>query len=87
MKVAREQMGDASVPMIILETAMPIKFAATIHDALGRLPVCPDGFQGLEGRPRRVRVMTRDVAAVKDLIAQICVQGIRLQGLSDGSLE
>ncbi|MBC7469844.1 MAG: threonine synthase, partial [Ramlibacter sp.] len=37
LKVAREQ-RQPGVPMIVLETAMPIKFAATIVEALGREP-------------------------------------------------
>src|SRR2546427_8297593 len=36
VKVAREQL-QSGVPMIVLETALPIKFAATIEEALGRL--------------------------------------------------
>jgi threonine synthase len=37
VKVAREHL-QAGVPMIVLETALPIKFAATIEEALGRRP-------------------------------------------------
>ena len=40
VKVAREHMA-AGVPMIVLETALPIKFAATIVEALGREPDRP----------------------------------------------
>ena len=35
VKVAREHL-QPGVPMIVLETALPIKFAATIDEALGR---------------------------------------------------
>jgi len=37
VKVAREQVTRGT-PMIVLETALPIKFAATIVEALGREP-------------------------------------------------
>jgi threonine synthase len=47
VKVAREQM-QPGVPMIVLETALPIKFASTIVEALGREPERPAGFEGIE---------------------------------------
>ncbi|MDA9500738.1 threonine synthase [Bradyrhizobium sp. CCBAU 11357] len=57
--------------MIVLETALPIKFAATIKEALGREPHLPDRFKGLEELPRRVKVLPPDAQAVKNYIAQI----------------
>jgi threonine synthase len=69
VKVAREHV-KASVPMIVLETALPIKFAATIVEALGREPSRPAKFEGIEALPKRVLVMKPDVAAIKALIAQ-----------------
>ncbi|MDO5290793.1 MAG: threonine synthase [Pseudomonadota bacterium] len=71
VKVAREH-AQAGVPMIVLETALPIKFAATIREALGREPDRPAQFDGIENLPRRVRVMPADAAQVKALIAQVC---------------
>jgi threonine synthase len=68
VKVAREY-GDPAVPMIVLETALPIKFAQTIVEALGREPDRPAKFIGIEDLPRRVTVLPRDVAAVKAYIA------------------
>ena len=68
LKVARAHLSDA-VPMVVLETALPIKFAETIVEALGRPPRRPPGFDGIEDRPRRVQVMPADVAAIKDYIA------------------
>jgi len=58
LKVAREQL-QAGVPMIVLETALPIKFAATLVEALGREPDRPPRFNGIEALPRRVQVLTR----------------------------
>ncbi len=71
LKVAREQLR-AGVPMIVLETALPIKFAATIVEAPGREPDRPARFEGIEALPRRVTAMAADVAAVKAYIAQHC---------------
>jgi threonine synthase len=71
VKVAREQ-RDPRVPMIVLETALPIKFAATIVEALDRQPHRPAGFEGIEDRPKRVRVMPADVDQVKAYIASNC---------------
>jgi threonine synthase len=67
VKVAREHV-QPGVPMIVLETALPIKFAATIVQALGREPSRPAKFEGIEALPKRVMVMKPDVAAVKALI-------------------
>ncbi len=71
LKVAREQ-RQPGVPMIVLETALPIKFAATIVEALGREPDRPARFEGLEQLPRRVTVLPPDVEAVKSFIAAHC---------------
>lgn len=71
LKVAREHVR-AGVPMIVLETALPIKFAATIVEALGREPDRPPKFVGMEDLPRRVTVMAPDVAAVQAYIAEHC---------------
>jgi threonine synthase len=51
---------------------LPIKFAATLVEALGREPVCPAGFEGIEALPKRVQVMPADVAQVKAYIAAHC---------------
>jgi threonine synthase len=68
LKVAGEH-RQAGVPMLVLETALPIKFASTIEEALGKPPQRPPGFDGLEDKPRRLRVMPADVARVKAYIA------------------
>jgi len=71
VKVAREQ-RQPGVPMIVLETALPIKFAATIVEALGREPERPARFVGIENLPKRVAAVEADVQAVKDYIAAHC---------------
>ncbi len=67
LKVAREHQR-AGVPMLVLETALPAKFAATIHEALGREPDRPPGFEGIEALPKRCTVIAADVQAVKHFI-------------------
>jgi threonine synthase len=71
VKVAREHI-KVGVPMIVLETALPIKFAATIVEALGQEPNRPAKFEGIEALPKRVHVMKADVAQIKAYIAKHC---------------
>ena len=67
VKVAREHL-EPGVPMIVLETALPAKFAATIVEALGAPPPRPAAQIGIEDLPRRVVVLPADVDAVKRCI-------------------
>lgn len=71
VKVAREHL-QAGVPMIVLETALPIKFAATIVEATGREPDRPAKFIGIEALPKRVISMEADARAIKTFIAENC---------------
>jgi threonine synthase len=71
VKVALQHL-QAGTPMLVLETALPIKFAETIVEALGREPDRPAKFAGIEALPKRVQVMDADVAAIKALIAGAC---------------
>jgi threonine synthase len=71
VKVAKEHLNP-QVPMIVLETALPIKFAATIVQALGRQPERPPQFEGIEALPKRVQVMKADVDLIKAYITQHC---------------
>ena len=71
VKVAREHL-QAGIPMIVLETALPIKFAATIVEATGREPDRPAKFIGIEALPKRVVTMPADVQAIKAFIAGHC---------------
>ncbi len=67
VKVARELLKPG-VPMLVLETALPIKFADTLVEALGREPDRPAKFAGIEALPKRVQVLDADAQAVKALI-------------------
>ena len=69
LKVAREHL-EPGVPMIVLETAQPIKFGETIREALGRDPERPAAFDGLESLPQRFDVLPADAATVKAFIAE-----------------
>ncbi|MBW8845233.1 MAG: threonine synthase [Burkholderiales bacterium] len=67
LKVALEK-REAGVTMLVLETALPAKFAATIVEALGTEPPRPAGLEGIEQLPKRVKVMLADVGQVKAYI-------------------
>ena len=69
LKVARQHVKPGE-PMIVLETALPAKFAETIQEAIGRLPERPKALEGIENLPKRFKVMPVDVQAVKDYIRE-----------------
>ncbi len=71
VKVALEHL-QRGVPMIVLETALPIKFAQTIVEATGQEPSRPPKFVGIEALPKRVVNMAADVPAIKAFIAEKC---------------
>ena len=71
VKVARAH-TTPGVPMLVLETALPIKFAETIEEALGHAPDRPAKFAGIEDLPKRVQVMPADADVVKAYIARHC---------------
>jgi threonine synthase len=68
VKVARQHL-QAGVPMIVLETALPIKFAETIEEAIGIPPPRPEKFDGIEALPKRVKILPANAAAIKLYIA------------------
>ncbi|HEX4855981.1 MAG TPA: threonine synthase, partial [Limnobacter sp.] len=69
VKVAREHL-EPGVPMVILETALAVKFAETIEEATGMVPPVPKAFEGIENLPQRVVNMPISVDMVKAFIAQ-----------------
>ena len=71
VKVGLEQ-REPGVPLICLETALPVKFSVTIREALGRDVPTPSGFEQWEKLPQRVQVMGPDIDAVKSFITQHC---------------
>ncbi len=71
VKVAREH-REPGLPMIVLETAQPVKFTETILEALGREPVRPKELEGIENLPQRVEVVDASVDQVKAIITRNC---------------
>lgn len=69
VKVALQNMPEG-MPVVVLETAQPVKFAETIREALGRDPLRPAEMEGIEALPQKVEVMAPDVEAVKAFVAQ-----------------
>ncbi|MCZ8015654.1 MAG: threonine synthase [Limnobacter sp.] len=68
VKVARE-LVEPGVPMVVLETALAVKFAETIEEATGKKPPVPAAFEGIEKLPQRVVEMPISVDQVKHFIA------------------
>ncbi len=58
------------VPLICLETALPVKFAESIIEAIGHEPERPAGFENLEDLPQRSVVKDADVKAIKAFIKE-----------------
>ena len=58
------------MPLVCLETALPVKFGATIREALGREPARPAGFDGIEERTQRYTVLPVDASKVKAIIEE-----------------
>ena len=71
LKVALEHL-QPGVPMLVLETALPAKFAATIREAIGHDPEPPPALRGIEQLPKRFTVMAPDAAQVQRFIEQHC---------------
>ena len=60
---------EALVPLICLETALPVKFAEVVVEALGRQPQRPAEWRHLERLPQRFTLVEPDAEAVKRYIA------------------
>jgi threonine synthase len=65
-------LAKPGIPMLVLETALPIKFAATLVEALGLEPDRPPKFEGIEALPKRMVVLPQSADAVKEYIASHC---------------
>jgi len=68
VKVAEGFVGNE--PVIVCETALPVKFSATIVEALGHEPERPERFVGLESLPQHVVDLHGGVDALKSLIVE-----------------
>jgi len=68
VKVGRAHV-EPGIPMLVLETALPAKFAETIREAVGIEPPVPAHLQDLGQRPQRTVDLGRDINRVRDYIA------------------
>jgi len=64
------QYREPDVPLVCLETALPVKFADAIREAIGREPERPAGYENIEALPQRVTVIDPDPEQVKAIIAR-----------------
>ncbi|NDG16609.1 MAG: threonine synthase, partial [Betaproteobacteria bacterium] len=71
LNVAR-QFVEPGIPMVVLETALPIKFSDVIHEAIGIAPPIPDKFKHLETSALRYEAMPANTPLVKSFIAKHC---------------
>ncbi|MEO7320847.1 MAG: threonine synthase, partial [Nitrosospira sp.] len=69
LKVGMEY-REAGVPLICLETALPVKFSESIVEAIGHEPTRPAGYENLESLPQRYVVMNADTDAVKAFVVE-----------------
>ncbi|HLR78645.1 MAG TPA: threonine synthase, partial [Burkholderiaceae bacterium] len=67
VKVAAQYV-EAGIPMLVLETALPAKFAEVIHEAVGIDVPVPAHLQDLADRPQRVTNLACDAQLVRDYI-------------------
>ena len=68
--VAHQWLGRVTAPIVVLETALPVKFTETIVEAVGIVPERPARFVGIEDAPRRVVDLPNDPDAIKRYIAE-----------------
>lgn len=68
VKVARDWAKEINGPIICLETALPVKFAETIEEAIGAAPEMPARFATVMDAKRHVTDLPNDVEAVKNFI-------------------
>ncbi|WP_297555403.1 threonine synthase [uncultured Actinomyces sp.] len=72
-KVARDALRGGAVeqPLVVLETALAVKFAETIEEALGITPEVPERFASVMDAGRHVVDLPNDPDAVKALIREV----------------
>ena len=68
VQVARQVAGQLDGPVVVMETALPVKFEETIAEAVGFVPPVPLRFADIEGHEQKVVALPRDVDALKELI-------------------
>ncbi|MCP1386776.1 threonine synthase [Corynebacterium sp. TA-R-1] len=66
--VARGVADQVTTPIVVLETALPVKFADTIVEAIGEAPAIPERFAGIMDAERHVADLPNDAKAVQAFI-------------------
>lgn len=72
-KVARDALrgGAVELPLVVLETALPVKFSETIAEAVGIEVEVPERFASIMEAEHHVVELPNDVDAVKQLIREV----------------
>ncbi|MBI5456800.1 threonine synthase [Candidatus Kaiserbacteria bacterium] len=61
---------EKDIPLLCLETALPVKFEATIREAVGKNPELPTGYRELEGKKERFEIQEADAERIKSFIRE-----------------
>ncbi|WIM67025.1 threonine synthase [Corynebacterium breve] len=69
VKVARQWQDQVDTPIVVLETALPVKFSETIVEAIGKEPVTPERFKGIMDADRFVTDLPNDAEKVEEFIS------------------
>ena len=67
LKAALDHCGN-SIPMLVLETALPIKFEKSVFEAIGKYPDRPEKLQNIEALNQHNELFENDVDEVKNFI-------------------
>lgn len=70
MHVARQWAPHVDGATVVMETALPVKFADTIREATGHEPTVPARFADIEGGEQRVVSLPNDADALRALIEE-----------------
>lgn len=76
LKVGME-LREPDIPLICLETALPVKFADSIREAVGFELERPEGYDDLENLPQRFERMEADANQVKQFIINQIEPGVK----------
>ena len=67
--VARKNLKP-KIPMVCLETALPIKFSKTVIEAIGETPQTPQKFFDIEKKPQKIKKIDDSVETLKNYIKE-----------------
>ena len=67
--VARKNL-KSKIPMVCLETALPIKFSETVFESIGKIPQTPKKFFDIERKPQKVKKIDANVEILKNYIKE-----------------